>query len=89
MQPRASGEVDTQPEKALLKRMQFDFSPDALKRLEALKTRTNAATLAEVLQHALMVYEWMVDHVEPDETLEIQDEKGKPVFCMSAKALLL
>ena len=88
MQQQAIGEVNSRPEKAQHKKVQFDFSPDALKRLETLKTQVDAATMAEVVRNALKVYEWMVTQIDPDYTLEIQDEKGKPVFRIPAKVLL-
>jgi len=88
MQQRASREIDIRPERTSHKKVQFDFSPDALKRLENLKTQVDAATMAEVVRNALKVYEWMVTQIEPDYTLEIQDEKGKPIFRIPAKVLL-
>ena len=89
MQQQTDGEVNSASNKALHRKIQFDFSPDALKRLETLKTRVDAATMAEVIRNALKVYEWMVDRIDPNYTLEIQDEKGEPVFRIPAKALLL
>jgi hypothetical protein len=89
MRQRAIGEGNnTQPEKAQHKKVQFDFSPDTLKRLETLKTRVDAPTMAEVVRNALKVYEWIITQIDSEYTLEIQDEKGKPVFRIPAKVLL-
>lgn len=75
-------------DKSLYKKVQFEFSPDAMRRLEDLKTQVDASTWAEVVRNALKVYEWMVKEIDPSYTLEIQNEQGKVVFRIPAKALL-
>jgi len=70
------------------KKLQFEFSPDALRRLDELKERADAATRAEVVRDALRVYEWMVREISPDYTLEIQNEEGDPVFRIPARAII-
>jgi hypothetical protein len=56
-------------------RVQFDFSLDALHRLDALKEKTDAATRAETVRNALRIYEWLiseVDEVEYGNTIEAE-----------------
>jgi vesicle coat complex subunit len=68
-------------------RIQFDFTPEALKRLEDLKKRIEASTKAEVIRNALKLYEWFVQ-VDPSYIVEVKDEEGNIVFRIPAKLLL-
>jgi len=69
-------------------RVQFDFSPEALRRLEKIQERVDASTKAEVIRNALKIYEWFVAEIDPDYVIEVQDKKGKAVFRIPAKVLL-
>jgi hypothetical protein len=69
-------------------RVQFDFSPEALQRLEDIKERIDASTKAEVIRNALKLYEWLITEVDPEYTLEVQDKDGKAIFRIPAKVLL-
>jgi len=69
-------------------RVQFDFSPEALKRLEDLKEHTDASTKAEVVRNALKLYEWFVNQVDPEFVIEVKDKEGNTVFRIPAKVLL-
>jgi hypothetical protein len=42
------------------KRIQFEFSPDALERLNRMKDLTDASSYAELVRNALRIYEWFV-----------------------------
>jgi hypothetical protein len=84
----ASEEAKIKSEKSSYKKLQFEFSPDALRRLDDLKTQVDAQTRAEVVRNALKVYEWMVRQIGPDYTIEIQDEHGEPVFRIPARVLI-
>ncbi|GHO98761.1 hypothetical protein KSF_088090 [Reticulibacter mediterranei] len=68
-------------------RVQFDFSPEALKRLETMQERLEASTKAEVVRDALKLYDWFTQ-VDPDFTVELQDKEGKTVFRIPLKILL-
>ena len=61
-------------------RIQFDFSAEALQRLEDLKEKTDAATKAEVVRNALKLYEWFVTQVDPKSIVEIKDEKEEKIL---------
>ncbi len=69
-------------------RVQFDFSLEALKRLETMQERLDAPTKAEVVRNALKLYEWFTTQIDPDSTIEIQDKEGKVVFRIPLKVLL-
>lgn len=59
------------------KRIQFEFSADALERMEKLKDKTHAKSYAELIRDALRAYEWMVD--EKDVGNEIGAINGKEI----------
>lgn len=40
------------------KRIQFEFSPDAVERMEKLKQLTDATSYAEIVRNSIRVYEW-------------------------------
>jgi hypothetical protein len=47
------------------KRIQFEFSADAVERMNRMREQTDASSYAELVRNALRVYEWF-----------IQQEKG-------------
>ena len=60
------------------KRIQFEFSADALERMERLKEKTQARSYAELIRDALRAYEWMVEEKEAgnevgDRTSQVAD----------------
>lgn len=69
-------------------RVQFDFSQEALKRLEEMQERLDAPTKAEVVRNALKLYEWFINEVDSNAIIEIQDKDGKLLFRIPAKVLL-
>ncbi len=69
-------------------RVQFDFSPEALRRLEDLKKHVDASTKAEVIRNALKVYEWFVTQIDPEAVIEVKDKEGNIVFRIPVKVLL-
>ena len=69
-------------------RIQFDFSVEAMKRLEELKEETDVATKAEVIRNALKLYDWFVKQVEPDYIVEIKDRDDNTIFRMPASTLM-
>jgi len=68
-------------------RVHFDFSPEALERLESIRVRVDASTKAEVMRNALKIYEWLVG-IDPDYIIEVQDKEGNAAFRIPAKVLL-
>ncbi len=69
-------------------RVQFDFTPEALRRLEDLKEQVEASTKAEVIRNSLKLYEWFVNQVDPSYIIDVKDAKGNLVFRIPAKVLL-
>ena len=68
-------------------RLQFDFSTEALKRLDDIKAKTDTSTRAETVRDALRLYEWLVNEVEPDYTVKIYDKSNKLLTAFKAKLL--
>ena len=69
-------------------RIQFDFTPEALKRLDDLKDHVEASTKAEVIRNALKLYEWFVTEIDPSYILNVEDKEGQVIFRIPAKVLL-
>jgi hypothetical protein len=69
-------------------RVQFDFSPEALQRLEDLKDKVDSSTKAEVVRNALKLYEWFATQVDPSSVIEIRDQNDNILFRIPAKVLL-
>lgn len=58
-------------------RIQFDFKPDAYKRLEELRQRSGEATKAGVVRLALALYDNAVNCVQMGGTVIFKDDRGK------------
>jgi hypothetical protein len=43
------------------KRIQFEFPPDAVARLDRIKDETHVGSYAELVRNALRVYEWVIE----------------------------
>ena len=69
-------------------RVQFDFSLDALQRLDEIKEKTGASTRAETIRNALKVYEWLVNELDPDSTIKVFDKKDEVVAIVKTNLLL-
>lgn len=69
-------------------RVQFDFAPEALQRLDDIKKKTGATTRAEVVRNALRVYEWLVSEVDPDSTIKVINKRDEATDILKVKLLL-
>jgi len=69
-------------------RVQFDFYPDAIERLEALQEKTGATSRAEVVRAALRVYDWLINDVDPEGTIKVFDSKDDLNSSFKIKLLL-
>ena len=69
-------------------RVQFDFSPEALQRLEHLQETLDAETKAEVVRNALKLYEWFATQIDSEATIEVKDKDGNSLFRIPLKVLL-
>lgn len=86
---RSSGELaTTQKDGATTKtRVQFDFSPDAYERLTSLMEASGAKTKAETVRNALSLYEWFINEVHPEDTIQVKDCEGEITSSFKAKLL--
>lgn len=57
-------------------RVQFDLSPRAMDRLDALKAKTEASSYAEVLRNALGLYEGLIEESEQGRQFLVRDKDG-------------
>jgi hypothetical protein len=79
--------MSTKPENTK-QRIQFDFTPESMKRLESLKEKTDATTKAEVVRNALRLYEWFVTQIDPTSTVEVKDKEGETLLKIPVSTLL-
>ena len=68
-------------------RVQFDFTPDAYERLEAIMAESGAASRAETVRNALSLYEWFIGEVDPDDTIQVRSPDGEITSSFKAKLL--
>jgi Ribbon-helix-helix protein, copG family len=59
------------------RRVQLDLPERSIKRLEALKERTEATSYAEVLREALTLYERIIEQYDDGKRLLVRDKDGK------------
>jgi hypothetical protein len=57
-------------------RVQFDFAPRSMERLNALKAKTEAASYAEVVKNALRLYEALIEEAESGKQFLVRDKDG-------------
>ena len=57
-------------------RVQLDFAPRSMERLNALKAKTEAASYAEVVKNALRLYEALIEEVEDGKQFLVRDKDG-------------
>jgi len=57
-------------------RVQFDLAPRSMERLNALKTKTEAASYAEVVKNALRLYEALIEEAEAGKQFLVRDKDG-------------
>lgn len=69
-------------------RVQFDFTPEALQRIDEMKKKTGASTRAETVRNALRVYEWLVEELDPDDIVKLCNKDNKEKTALKAKMLL-
>ena len=72
----AAREKTAQPAKTAKVRVQLDFAPRSMERLNALKKKTEASSYAEVVKNALKLYEGLIEEVEAGKQFLVRDEKG-------------
>ena len=69
-------------------RVQFDFSQEVQQKLETIIEKTDSATRAEVVRRAIKLYYWLVNDVDPDNTLKIFDKNSDAITIVKVKQIL-
>jgi hypothetical protein len=69
-------------------RVQFDFTSEALDRLDVMKDKTHVKTRAEVIRNALRLFEWFVEEANIDSTVKIVDKDDEIISQVPAKLIL-
>lgn len=64
------------PIKTTKNRVQLDFPPRSMERLNALKVKTEASSYAEVVKNALRLYEALIEETEAGKQFLIRDANG-------------
>jgi hypothetical protein len=59
------------------KRLQFDFTEDALQELDELQKSTGAPTRAELIRHSLRLLQWMIDETKHHNATLLIERNGK------------
>lgn len=62
------------------KKIQIEFSPNALKDLERIKAATEATSYAHVLRSALKVYSWCIDHQHQGRKIEAKNPSEPVIY---------
>lgn len=57
-------------------RVQLDFVPRGMERLNVLKVKTKATSLAEVVKNALRLYEALIEETEDGKQFLVRDKHG-------------
>ncbi|MSP03627.1 MAG: hypothetical protein EXR07_21695 [Acetobacteraceae bacterium] len=57
-------------------RVQLDFAPRSMERLNTLKTKTESSSYAEVVKNALRLYEALIEETESGKQFLVRDENG-------------
>ena len=57
-------------------RVQLDFAPRSMERLNTLKAKTEAASYAEVVKNALRLYEALIEETEDGKQFMVRDKNG-------------
>jgi hypothetical protein len=65
-----------QPSKTAKVRVQLDFAPRSMERLNTLKEKTESSSYAEVVKNALKLYEGLIEEVESGKQFLVRDENG-------------
>ena len=68
-------------------RIQFDFTPEALRRMDEMKERTGATTKAEVVRNSLRVFDWLTG-LNQDWSVKVFDETGQMVHSVPIRLLV-
>ena len=69
-------------------RMQFDFTEDRVKELEAMMAKCDISTRKELFNNALTVLEWALEESEHGHEIAAIDRKEKQFFALRMPILM-
>lgn len=79
---RSTGPAGKSAKSETEQRLHIVFTPRMMERLEYLKESTEAASYAEVLRHAMRIYDALYQEVEDGHEILVRDPKsGESVAC--------
>lgn len=67
-------------DKDKMKRLQFDFSPEALKDLENLQVITSSKTKVEIIRKSLKLYDYLIHMANDGYKIELVKGKEKIIL---------
>ncbi len=70
------GRAQAQAPSVKKNRVQLDFAPRSMDRLNALKAKTEASSYAEVVKNALRLYEALIEEAEDGKQFMVRDKSG-------------
>lgn len=62
------------------KKIQIEFSNNAMEELERLKAITDATSYAQVLRTALRIYSWCMDHEQQERKIYAKDADDHVIY---------
>ena len=71
--------------KEIKKRLQFDFTENAIKRVDDIIKKTEAASRAEVVRNALKIYLYLIDKIKDGYVVKI--EKAEDIIIIPSELL--
>jgi hypothetical protein len=66
-------------------RVQFDFSQEAIARLDALQQEVQSVSRAELIRRALAVYEWLVAKAKKGEAIQLDAEDVRAILGLATR----
>ena len=63
--------------KSQKKRVQFDFSSEALSRVDRLMTFTDVTSRADVVRNSIRLYEWLVERAREGKYMILVEDGGR------------
>jgi len=82
-----TADIESQSSRKGKERVQLDFSPESLERLEQLKETVGASTRAEVIRQALRLYEWFIYETDSRSMIQITNSDGEIIAKFRASLL--
>ena len=59
------------------RRLQFDFAPEALEELDELQRQTGFSSRADLIRHALRLFQWAVSEIRNNDATLLIEKNGQ------------